>query len=144
MVETPHSFALRTVHALVAVVLMAVGIQALAVPSYARQTGQACVACHVSFPELTPYGRWFKLSGYTIGVRQTLPLAGMALAGVTSTRNNDDGTGTGTPVTARNNLPAFNQASVFFAGKATDNLGAFVQYTYARTYNTDGTSSGHI
>jgi hypothetical protein len=37
-----------------------------AVPAFARQTGQNCVACHVSFPELTPYGRWFKLSGYTI------------------------------------------------------------------------------
>ena len=40
---------------------------AQAVPAYARQTGQNCIACHVSFPELTPYGRWFKLSGYTIG-----------------------------------------------------------------------------
>ena len=116
---------------------------AQAVPSYARQTGQNCIACHVSFPELTPYGRWFKLSGYTIGVRQNVPLAGMALAGVTSIKNNDDGTSTGTPVTARNNLPAFNQASVFLAGKATDNLGGFVQYTYARSYNTDGTSVGH-
>src|SRR5665811_925868 len=100
---------------------------ALAVPSYARQTGQNCVACHVSFPELTPYGRWFKLSGYTIGFRQVVPLAGMALVGVTRTKNNDDGTGTNTPVTARNGLPAFNQASVFLAGKATDNVGAFVQ-----------------
>ncbi len=114
-----------------------------AVPAYARQTGQNCVACHVSFPELTPYGRWFKLSGYTIGVRQNVPLAGMALAGVTSIKNNDDGTGTGTPVTARNKLPAFNQASVFLAGKASDNIGGFVQYTFAESYGTDGTSVGH-
>lgn len=112
-----------------------------AVPSYARQTGQACVACHVSFPELTPYGRWFKLSGYTLGVRQDIPLAGMAIGGITSIRNNDDGSGA--PVTARNNLPAFNQASLFLAGKATDNLGGFVQYTFAQTYNTDGTGTGH-
>src|SRR5208282_4914274 len=40
---------------------------AQAVPAFARQTGQECVACHVSFPELTPYGRYFKLTGYTIG-----------------------------------------------------------------------------
>jgi hypothetical protein len=34
-----------------------------AVPAYARQTGQNCVACHAGgqFPELTPYGRLFKL-----------------------------------------------------------------------------------
>jgi hypothetical protein len=39
---------------------------ARAVPAFARQTGQRCIACHVSFPELTPYGRYFKLTGYTI------------------------------------------------------------------------------
>ena len=114
-----------------------------AVPAYARQTGQACVACHVSFPELTPYGRWFKLSGYTIGIRQDIPLAVMAIGGITSIKNNDDGTGTGTLVIGRNNLPAFNQASVFLAGKATDNVGGFVQYTYAQKYNPDGTGVGH-
>ena len=33
-----------------------------AVPSFARQTGMNCVACHTSFPELTPFGREFKLN----------------------------------------------------------------------------------
>ena len=132
---------LRSGFLVAALALAATAVQA--VPSYARQTGQNCVACHVSFPELTPYGRWFKLSGYTIGVRQVIPLAGIALVGVTRTKNNDDGTGTNTPVTARDGLPAFNQASVFLAGKATDNVGAFVQYTFAESYATDGTSVGH-
>ena len=38
-----------------------------AVPSYARQTGSECTACHVGGfgPQLTPYGVQFKLSGYT-------------------------------------------------------------------------------
>lgn len=116
---------------------------ASAVPSFARQTGQNCIACHVSFPELTPYGRWFKLSGYTIGVRQNVPVAMMAQVGGTSIRSNDDGTGTGTVVTARNNLPALNGASLFIAGKATDNIGGFAQWTYSQNYNTDGTSVGH-
>src|SRR5471032_3617921 len=35
-----------------------------AVPSFARQTGMACAACHTVFPELTPFGREFKLNGY--------------------------------------------------------------------------------
>jgi len=30
---------------------------ALAVPSYARQTGMDCTAYHIAFPELTPFGR---------------------------------------------------------------------------------------
>ena len=116
---------------------------AQAVPSYARQTGQACVACHVSFPELTPYGRWFKLSGYTIGVRQVAPIAAMAQVGVTSIKNNDDGTDTGTVVTARNRKLVLNGASLFLAGKATDDIGGFIQYTFSENYNTDGSKVGH-
>ena len=38
-----------------------------AVPSFARQTGQPCGTCHTDFPFLTPFGRRFKLLGYTTG-----------------------------------------------------------------------------
>ena len=84
-----------------------------AVPSYARQTGQEGIACHVSFPELTPYGRYFKLTGYTIGKvaissegMNYVPLAVMAQASVTHTRNNnttDPNTGETVSVNQRNN-----------------------------------------
>jgi hypothetical protein len=40
---------------------------ASAVPSFARQTGRPCATCHIVFPELTPFGRRFKLGGYTAG-----------------------------------------------------------------------------
>ena len=40
---------------------------AAALPSFARQTGQPCGTCHTDFPALTPYGRRFKLLGYTTG-----------------------------------------------------------------------------
>jgi hypothetical protein len=40
---------------------------AQALPSFARQTGQPCGTCHTDFPALTPYGRCFKLLGYTTG-----------------------------------------------------------------------------
>ena len=40
---------------------------ALALPLYARQTGQPCATCHTAFLELTPFGRRFKLGGYTLG-----------------------------------------------------------------------------
>lgn len=36
-------------------------------PSYARQTGQPCGTCHTDFAGLTPYGRLFKIGGYTAG-----------------------------------------------------------------------------
>jgi hypothetical protein len=40
-----------------------------ALPIFALQTGQSCVACHAGgqFPKLTPYGRMFRLNGYTFG-----------------------------------------------------------------------------
>ncbi|CAL79924.1 putative cytochrome c family protein [Bradyrhizobium sp. ORS 278] len=40
---------------------------ALSLPSFARQTGQPCGTCHTDFPALTPFGRRFKLMGYTTG-----------------------------------------------------------------------------
>ena len=51
---------------------------ASALPSFARQTGQPCGACHVDFPGLTPFGRQFKLGGYTLGGGdyQTTPFEG--------------------------------------------------------------------
>src|SRR5258708_19916042 len=38
--------------------------EAQAVPSYSRQTGLPCATCHFAPPELTPFGRKFKLDGY--------------------------------------------------------------------------------
>ena len=85
-----------------------------AVPAFARQTGQNCNACHVSFPELTPYGRYFKLSGYTLGKPlfsghglglNFVPLAAMAQVGYTNTRKNhqtDPDTGESVEVNPRN------------------------------------------
>jgi len=48
------------------VALLLSATSAHAVPSFARQTGLACEACHTVFPELTPFGRKFKLNGYLI------------------------------------------------------------------------------
>src|ERR1700680_673626 len=37
-----------------------------AVPSFSRQTGLKCNVCHSNPPELTAFGRKFKLDGYTL------------------------------------------------------------------------------
>lgn len=125
-----------------------------AVPAYARQTGQECIACHVSFPELTPYGRYFKLTGYTIGKPAIdsngihyMPFALMAQASITNTRHNhatDPDTGETVEVTDKNNQLVFSGASVFLAGKINDYLGGFVQWTYDNLADTaDGSLGGH-
>ena len=127
---------------------------ASAVPAFARQTEQQCIACHVSFPELTPYGRYFKLTGYTIGKPafsseglHHIPLAVMAEASITSTQNNhavDPDTGETVSVNQRNNGLVFKGGSIFLAGKATDYLGGFIQWSYDNLATTaDGTLGGH-
>ena len=103
---------------------------ASAVPTFARQTGQNCVSCHAGgqFPELTPYGRLFKLTGYTIGER-VIPLSAMAVmsaAKVADTSKSDDPT----VDFQKNGAPMFATGSVFLAGKVTDNIGGFIQVTY--------------
>ena len=83
-----HGFAVRPrrleilgfVAALLSLAVSLLPHSASALPLFARQTGQNCVACHAGgqFPELTPYGRMFKLTGYTVGAR-TVPLSVMAV-----------------------------------------------------------------
>ena len=98
-----------------------------ALPSFARQTGMSCVACHTSFPELTPFGREFKLNGYTLGDTQWLPFAVMATASTTSLKNNDDGAGG--KIIPRDGAVQLDAVSVFMAGKLNDHIGGFVQFT---------------
>ena len=68
-------------------------ITAQAVPLFARQTGQQCAACHNGFPELTPYGRLFKLSGYTFGGGQSSipPISAMVVGSFTNTQASQPG-----------------------------------------------------
>ncbi len=114
-------------------------LEASALPAFARQTGQNCVACHAGgqYPELTPYGRMFKMTGYTIGER-TIPISVMGLATYSNIAN--------APSDAQKHAqPIFATGSLFLAGKMSENIGAFVQFTYDNyaVDNGDGTFSGH-
>lgn len=117
--------------------------QAQAVPSFARQTGMDCVACHTKFPELTPFGREFKLRGYTLGERQLLPLAAMMQFSMTNLSKKHDNNGD--KQIARQNDPQFDMLSIFAAGKLTDHAGMFVQWTYMNNENVkeDNSFQGH-
>ncbi|MEZ4417046.1 MAG: cytochrome C [Gemmatimonadota bacterium] len=109
------------------------------VPSFSRQTGLACSACHTRFPQLNALGRDFKLNGYTLTAQQVIqeadsggaglrldlvpPLSGMIITSLTSTQRSVPGT--------QNRSAAFPQEmGLFFAGGITTNLGAFLQLTY--------------
>lgn len=101
-------------------------ISAYALPAFERQTGKDCTDCHVTFPELTPFGRQFKLRGYTLG-KQTFPLSGMIQASMTSTKNFAGVDSTAYP---KNNELVLQAVSLFYGGKITDHSGAFSQWTY--------------
>lgn len=120
-------------------------LPASALPLFARQTGQNCVACHAGgqFPELTPYGRLFKLTGYTIGER-TIPLSAMAVLShsrVADTSKSDD---PGADF-QKNGQTILATGSLFLGGKISDNLGGFAQITYDpyATQSADGQFHGH-
>jgi hypothetical protein len=112
------------------------------VPSFSRQTGLACSACHFQFPQLTPFGRLFKLNGYTLTSLSTIgqpgdstakksltlspipPLAAMVVTGLTQTSRALPG--------AQNGTVSFpQQLSLFVAGQITPHVGIFTQFTYA-------------
>jgi hypothetical protein len=118
-----------------------------AVPSFARQTGMVCAACHTVFPELTPFGREFKLNGYvldnikqvtgidvennqTLAINSIPPLSVMLQVSYTHTAKAlPDSTLPG--ALAKDGEVLFpDQVSLFYAGKIANELGAFMQLTY--------------
>lgn len=108
------------------------GLTAFAVPSFSRQTGMSCAACHREFPVLTETGRQFKLNGYTsvgtdwdVAVSDFPPLAVMLQPSFTNTAKSLPSEDT-PPNFRRNNNPAISQASLFYAGRLFGSLGDHV------------------
>ncbi|MEC4748884.1 cytochrome C [Methylomicrobium sp. Wu6] len=108
---------------------------ALAVASFARQTGISCSGCHTqSFgPNLTPMGRDFKLNGYTMSTGSDFnsklpPISAMVVGSFTHLDNKLPEAPA--PGYNTNNNGSFDEASLFYAGKVYSKLGAFVQLTY--------------
>ncbi|HLW89917.1 MAG TPA: hypothetical protein VKS78_01275 [Roseiarcus sp.] len=118
--------------------------RAFAVPSFARQTGQPCASCHTAFPELTPFGRRFKLGGYSLegGDSKIPPFAAMLQTTVTEyARKLDAPAGTYAPTSPNggfgdnNMIDLAQQASLFYGGKIYDNVGALIQTTYTNAFS---------
>jgi hypothetical protein len=109
-----------------------------AVPSFSRQTGLACNVCHSNPPELTSFGRTFKLNGYTLTdttpggtieakdlkISKYFPLSVMLLLSDTSVDTHVPGT--------QNTSAEFPQTfSLFLAGEFAPHFGGQVQATYS-------------
>jgi hypothetical protein len=114
---------------------------AYAVPSFARQTGLSCNVCHSNPPELTAFGRNFKLKGYVLAdttatdkvgntkdllLSRYIPLSVMFLLSNTSSQKTQPGT--------QNNSAGFpQQLSLFLAGGYASHFGGLAQITYTHS-----------
>ena len=121
---------------------MSAALAAAHLPSFSRQTGLACSACHYQFLTLTPFGREFKLNGYTLTRQQLItekdkskgqqslklspiPLvAAMVQASLTHTKDAQPGV-------QNDNTELPQQLSAFLAGGLTSKIGIFSQLTYS-------------
>jgi len=115
--------------------------QANAVPSFARQTGLSCNVCHSNPPELTAFGRLFKLRGYVLTdlaangkvgntkdlfLSKAIPLSAMVLLSNTADRAILPG--------SQNNTAGFpQQLSLFLAGEFAAHFGGLAQFTYTHS-----------
>ncbi|MFP5228678.1 MAG: cytochrome C [Acidobacteriota bacterium] len=112
-----------------------------AVPSFARQTGLSCNVCHSNPPELTSFGRRFKLNGYVLSnispndkignskdllLTKYLPLAAMVLVSNTAYQANQ-------PASQNNSAGFPQQLSIFLAGAFASHFGALAQVTYTHS-----------
>lgn len=105
---------------------------ARAVPSFAEQTGQPCSACHIGAfgPQLTAFGRQFKLTGYTLNDGSShIPLA--ALAQFSFTHTAADQNPRAAPGFRANDNATLDEASLFYAGALTEHAGVFAQALYS-------------
>jgi hypothetical protein len=153
----------RIVMAILALALWGAVPPAHAVPSYARQTGMACEACHTVFPELTHFGRVFKANGYTLtnlkqvqdvsGKKEQLlalsqfpPISIMAQISYTDMKGAvPDLSNVGAPGVAQNGTVGFpQQFSFFYAGKIAPELGAYLQLTYDTASGSIGIDNSDV
>jgi hypothetical protein len=120
---------------------------AQAVPSFARQTGMACEACHTVFPELTPFGRRFKLNGYLLDnlpqvkaitpdkdeallLNWLPPLSLMFQVSYTQTKTAVPDLAAPGGLSQNGQVLFPQEASLFYAGRIAPKLGGFIQLTY--------------
>lgn len=129
---------------------------ARAVPSYSRQTGLSCATCHFAPPELTPFGRKFKLDGYVFTTKaqitdgkdsdkdkpkkdhnsplhllEAFPLSVIFDTSFTSTSSPQ-------PTTQNGNFQFPQDVALFLAGAWGSHVGSFAQVTYTLTGNHFG------
>ncbi len=125
---------------LIGVFIFTLSSVSYSIPSFARQTNLPCGSCHYVYPELTPFGRLFKLNGYTmtgiaiikstykedntnLQLLNVLPISAMIEGSHNKIAKSIPG--------VQNDVTEFpQQFSLFVAGAISPNFGSFIQVTY--------------
>jgi hypothetical protein len=141
----------------VVVMLLLTRSTAYATSGFARQTGLSCEACHTVFPELTPFGRKFKLNGYVFINTKQLEPAQLALSEFPPVSMQlqashtmlgaalpDTGAPAVTDLSQRNSTQFPQALSLFYTGKVSDRLGAFLQLTWSPATNSVGIDNSDV
>jgi hypothetical protein len=123
-------------HYVVLTVLLMAANTADAVPSMGRQTGMQCASCHTTFPNLTPFGRQFKLRGYTLSSAKlddsifgSVPVS-FLLQGSRIETSKTATAGAGPSNFPRDGENIVQAAGLYYGGKIAGKAGALVQYFY--------------
>jgi iron:rusticyanin reductase len=128
----------KTLRMLLAVLPLLAVARAFAVASFALQTGLSCNVCQSNPPELTAFGRKFKLNGYVLTdvaakdkvgnskdllLSKYIPLSAMILLSDTAYQANQP--------SSQNNTAGFpQQVSIFLGGGFASHFGGLAQITY--------------
>ncbi len=132
-----------------------------ATPGFARQTGLSCQACHTVFPELTPFGRKFKLNGYvftnvkqlepineqresTLTLSDLPPFSVQLQASNTTLGKSIPDTGAVADLSERSTTQFPQALSLFYTGKIAPDLGAFLQLTWNPSTNSVGIDNSDL
>jgi len=131
-------FTLLSIFAVALVGVMATPDESSAIPAYARQTGNACYACHFQFiPKLNAMGRAFKLSGYTdasaslieddnLSINEVMPISMIVkLRYILTTTSGTTGDDKGSD---RGELEIPDEIAFLLGGRISENFGAFVEW----------------
>lgn len=123
--------------------------EASAVPSFARQTGMACSACHYQhFPVLSGFGMAFKASGYTmmgaqgkiegehLSIPDTLNGSGLVKLRYQKTNGAADVVSGNTTNSGQWQLP--DEMALFFSGRVSENVGFHIEANLAGANSTNG------
>lgn len=122
--------------------------EAAAVPSFARQTGMACGACHFqSYPALTGFGKAFKTAGFTmmgsqgkiegehgLSIPAELNMSVYFQARYIKTNGTDAQGAAGTGEVRSTNsgrIDVPDEMSLFAAGRVAENIGAITEINIA-------------